>query len=401
MSRSERFSRAILTRGTGRRPGHKGYWVQWQETVDGVRRRRRACCPTRDAALRFAARKTNELNAPLVGRVTWSLMVQAFADAIAPLAESSQVEYLATLNVFRQLVGEPHADGITPQLVQQFVAKRSPAVSPQTLRKDLRNLRRFFRWCMAQEPPWLLRDPTRAITPPRAPKVLIRVPSVDDVSSLLAACGRTDYPLEFYCFCRLAFETGLRANDLLRLEWRQLRYEPEIPNIFIDTTAGKTARQGVWALTRGATAALESLREARGHTARLFHWQVIPQKPWQRLRRDAGLKALKLHSLRAAAATVAATADSGLARAQRLLQHGSARTTATHYLDAVQWALVHARCLESLALPPPPPSNVPPAASRPGPSSPAAAGSETGAPPRPVDPPADAPPPAAAPARRV
>lgn len=365
MTREISYRRAWMVCGSGRRPGYSGFWVEWYEGRAGAWRRRRLCLPTARLAREFAARRTAELNAPLFGQITWTHMIDAFMAAHAHLAEASIAEYARTLGHFKRLSGPRMAHEITPDVLHAFFAARAgetrgrgagaAAITPHTLRKDLRQLRVFFRFGEKQEPAWFQRDPSLTVRLPRPQRRIRRNPSADDLAGLLTAATRAaGDPLGWWLLIRLALETGLRMRDTLDLTWAQLSYETldGTTRLVVNTIARKTAKEGLWAATTGLEKAIERRRHERGETTRLFGWGAFQRKAWNRISAAAGVKHLKeFKQIRGVAADADAELRSRVALAQHTLGHGSAATTRGHYLDHLRLAFQRAALLETLALP--------------------------------------------------
>lgn len=366
----DHYQLARLINGNGRRTDRTGYWVEWDEPPepDGRRRRRKRRLPTRAEAIAFARRKSAEINAAMLGSIPWSTMIDRFDAATAQLAENTRASYLRTLASFGASAEYPAAHEISTDHVVRWVAQLAGQCEPQTVRKHLRHLRVLINLGLRQEPPWFVRDFSRSVRPPRAPRTLRRVPSIDDVASLLVATARRDDPLGWYLLVRLAFETGLRQMDLISLDWSHLRYEAspgESPRLLIIRTQGKTGRERCWGLSRGAEQAVELAREQRSQQAGPWrHWRGFRTGSWRALQGDAGVT-LRYHGLRAAAAQYAANPTAGLQLAARLLDHAQIRTTREHYADDVRWAIAVAQALDAAPLPPVSTAIAPPPATRP------------------------------------
>lgn len=363
MSTLERYRRAWLLGGNGRRPGRAGYWVEWLvPSTTGGWRRLRSAFPSLTLAKRFAARKTEQLNASLFGDLAWTDMIDRFTEANQLLEENTQLQYLATLHAFVKHVGfQPSASELTPQLLQRFMNLIQPECSNETLHKHRRHVRRFIRFGMSQEPPWWGRDISAPLRLPKRVRKLIRAPSVADVASLLTACLKVDDPLGWYAAVRLGFETGLRQRDLAELRWDHVTYEdncipeslrrsPRAQVLVIVRPARKTAKELLWVVTPELERVIELLR-AEGRRGGVLGWTAFNSWAWRTLRKGAGLTKVRFHSLRETAATTTQLVHSGAAAAQRLLDHSALATTRGHYLDQLAWATRHSELLEALPLP--------------------------------------------------
>jgi integrase len=126
---------------------------------------------------------------------------------------------------------------------------------------------------------------------------------------------------------RLLALTGARVSEILTLQWD-----------WIDATQGvarlpdsKTGRKNLY-LPPGALAVLDALPRMAGNSHVLpgdragAHFIGV-QKPWQRVRRLAGLPDLRLHDLRHAYASVAVAGGDSLFIVGKILGHRQASTT--------------------------------------------------------------------------
>jgi len=147
--------------------------------------------------------------------------------------------------------------------------------------------------------------------------------------ALKAAQGRPENDWRAITAFQLLLMTGARLSEILTLEWR-----------FIDWSGGfarlPDAKAGPRTLTLPdhALALLNSVRDEHGGAGRFVFPGKRPgtsftgiQKPWQRLRRDAGIEDVRIHDLRHSFASVAVARGESLYLVGHVLGHRRAITT--------------------------------------------------------------------------
>jgi integrase len=126
---------------------------------------------------------------------------------------------------------------------------------------------------------------------------------------------------------RLLILTGCRLNEILSLKWDWVRLEERCLRLPTSKTGPK-----VVPLASLAVDLFSSLPRERGNPYVIIgaktggHLKGI-QRPWQRIRKRAGLDDLRIHDLRHAFASTAASRGESLLIVGRLLGHRQAKTT--------------------------------------------------------------------------
>ncbi|MCO6409479.1 site-specific integrase [Hoeflea alexandrii] len=127
---------------------------------------------------------------------------------------------------------------------------------------------------------------------------------------------------------RLLMLTGCRVGEILGLRWSDVDFERGVFNLADSKTGAKKVLLGA--------SALEVLAELP-RTGEYVIAGALPNKPrsdlkrpWERIKRHAGLESLRLHDLRHSFASVGAGAGMGLAIVGKLLGHESPSTTARY-----------------------------------------------------------------------
>jgi len=132
---------------------------------------------------------------------------------------------------------------------------------------------------------------------------------------------------------RLLVLTGCRLNEILTLRWETV----DLANRRLLLEHHKTDRKGAKAIPLNGPAVdlLEHLPRVKGNPYVIVgnkqdRHLVNLQKPWKRVREEAGLKDVRIHDLRHSFASAAASAGIPLQIIGGLLGHSSPQTTARY-----------------------------------------------------------------------
>ncbi len=135
---------------------------------------------------------------------------------------------------------------------------------------------------------------------------------------------------------RLLTLTGCRMSEILTLKWEYLDQENSRLHLPDSKTGSKTVR-----LSEPAMAVLSRIEPVEGNPYILVGRNqgshlVNLEKPWQRIREDAGLEDVRLHDLRHSFASIGIAHGMSLPEIGAMLGHNDPKTTAryAHLADA-------------------------------------------------------------------
>lgn len=179
---------------------------------------------------------------------------------------------------------------------------------------------------------WPLPNPTRNMSL-KMPEGRLRWLTRDEASRLLTAA---DASLN-HClglFVRLALNTGMRLNEMLKLEWRRVDFDHR--RVQLDGVHTKSGRRRFIPLNKSAIGALRSLLA--------FRLEHCPRSPWvfvwpdgrrvtriyeqfQTAKKRAGIDDFRIHDLRHTFASWLVSSGVQLTEVRDLLGHASVRET--------------------------------------------------------------------------
>jgi len=137
---------------------------------------------------------------------------------------------------------------------------------------------------------------------------------------------RTEHPSSV-ALIRLLLLTGARRGEVLGLRWESIDWQAGSVRLADSKTGPKTLY-----LSDAAKAVLAGMPRPEGHPwclpGRVYGQPLVnPQKPWRRIRHQAGLDDVRLHDLRHTYASIAARGGLSLPMIGALLGHAEPQTT--------------------------------------------------------------------------
>lgn len=170
---------------------------------------------------------------------------------------------------------------------------------------------------------WLDDSPMRKVAKPQEPRGRVRFLSDDERAALLRECQASENPC-LYPVVVLALSTGMRAGEIMNLEWRD-----------VDLARGwLTLRETKNGDMRGvplAGKALELMKEHARIRRRLDTSLLFPganpskpvdlRQPWEKALKQAGIEDFHFHDLRHSCASYLAMNGASLAEIAEVLGH--------------------------------------------------------------------------------
>ena len=217
---------------------------------------------------------------------------------------------------------------LTPPLLAEYrdkLAAGFPGDKPRAPATVVRYLAALSH-CLSiavKEYQWLDDSPMRKVAKPQEPRGRVRFLSDDERAALLRECQASENPC-LYPVVVLALSTGMRAGEIMNLEWRD-----------VDLARGwLTLRETKNGDMRGvplAGKALELMKEHARIRRRLDTPLLFPganpskpvdlRQPWEKALKQAGIEDFHFHDLRHSCASYLAMNGASLAEIAEVLGH--------------------------------------------------------------------------------
>ena len=243
-------------------------------------------------------------------------------------AEQLRKRYLLSAHLI-PFLGQTELAEITAADVERYKAsKREAGLSPKTINNHLSVLSKSL--TTAQE--WDLIKSVPRTRFMRVPPQVFDFLSPDESNALLRAAGEESLSHEMI-LC--ALRTGLRAGELLGLEWRDVDFERGHLRVVRTVSMGevgspKNNRTRVVPLSRDLRAVLANRRESVGRVFRLkagrLSYKTATNGLWRACAR-AGLRRVSWHALRHSFASQLVAAGAPMRAVQELLGHSTIQMT--------------------------------------------------------------------------
>jgi integrase len=196
------------------------YWIKLQ--VNGKRIQRSAKTGSKPEALKYLAQVKAELSRlDHNGRPRHTVreaMERFMAEHVPTLKPTTAAAYAYTIRLLHPAFADLYLDQITRARLAEYVsARKRERVKSATIRRNLACLSSILTQAVNWD--WLAHNPVRAFDKRtvREAKPRVRYLTQDEYERLLRAAGEHLRPMIV-----LAVHTGMRADELLSLEWRQV-----------------------------------------------------------------------------------------------------------------------------------------------------------------------------------
>ncbi len=268
------------------------------------------------------------------------------------LSANTQAAYGADLRAYLAYLTSKRlkAPMVTPENLAEFLwARRSQGLQAASAARLMESLKQFHRFLLAEG--HSEKDPTAALTAPKAPRRLPQVLSVEEISKLLTYTPPNPRAPDhrFKAMLELMYAAGLRVSELVNLH----RADVDLDLGFVKVM-GKGGKERLVPIHRRAVHLLARYREERKGRSGDYFFAGPSGKPpsrvmfWYRLRRWAKaagvLRPFSPHSLRHSFATHLLSGGADLRVVQEMLGHADISTTQIYtHVDREQLQKAHKR----------------------------------------------------------
>lgn len=141
------------------------------------------------------------------------------------IRESTRIDYEKAMEDFIRTVG--NIDCLRVQQAHGELFRQScldEGVSPATVAKKLRALKRFF--CLAVQRKQLDENPLQYVKLPKVPKQRVRIYTEEEIERIIRAASQfqNESVLEWDLLITLAITTGMRRSELLNMVWSDIDF---------------------------------------------------------------------------------------------------------------------------------------------------------------------------------
>jgi integrase len=242
--------------------------------------------------------------------------------------ERTAIEYRRLLDkIIMPKLGRHRVKDITSSDINRL--HDSLSETPYQANRVVAFLSKLFNWSEAEGTRPQASNPCRHVEKfgEKKRERMLSLAELDRLGDALAAYDGSPYTV---AAIRLLLLTGARLQEVLTLRWEWVNFEQGEARLPDSKTGAKTVH-----LPPPALAVLADLLRAEGNPFVIVGrvsgaCMVNLEKPWRVIRSTAGLHDVRLHDLRHAYASVAASSGMGLPMIGKILGHTQAQTTARY-----------------------------------------------------------------------
>ncbi len=255
----------------------------------------------------------------------------------ARLKSRSSVEYRRLIDklVLAQLRRKPILEITRPDIVRLHVSLKN---TPYQANRLLAVLSKFFSWCEKNGYRPDFSNPAYHVEKFKEAKRK-RFMSEEEIARLGDTLAEVETEKTVSPFViaaiRLLALTGARLNEIIALRWEYVDFEEQ----FLDLPDSKTGAKRIY-LNPPAMQVLADIPRLEGNPYVICGKKqgahlVNLQKPWRKIRKQAGLGDMRIHDLRHSYASIAVASGMSLPLIGALLGHSQPQTTAgyAHFSD--------------------------------------------------------------------
>jgi len=166
---------------------------------------------------------------------------KAWLETTSSLREDSKIGLRIRINTFVNSVANVMLSAITPEFIENYLAKSRGDLSGITRDNDRRAISRFFSWCIERPRRWIATNPAHEVKVDRGEILPPSTLTVDDCEKLFRAAEthKAGIVLPYVAVCLIA---GLRPEEAKRLTWQQVNLADKEIRLEANQTKTKAPR---------------------------------------------------------------------------------------------------------------------------------------------------------------
>lgn len=275
----------------------KVWWAQYYQ--NGVRRQRSTGKTSKTEAGNWLKEQMGKQHSPV--RIERVLVRELLDDLLAHHKIHHPRSYddfaVPTVKALRPFFGQFKANRVTTAAIQEYQEKRrGQGRSNATINRETAMLRRAFNLAAESTPPKVQAVPKFRQLPEPPPRQGFL--EAEDFGRLI-----DQLPADLRPLVTVAYHTGLRRGELLRMAWEQVDFNTQTVNLFTGTTKNDEGR--IIPMSADLERVFTALRAAADGSRFVFTRGGVGIKDfreaWERACDRAGVKGLRFHDLRRSA----------------------------------------------------------------------------------------------------
>jgi len=166
-------------------------------------------------------------------------------------------------------------DVITPSDIRMYLAYlQESGLKPHSIHAHYRSLRTYFKWMVNEDVYKESEYPMKHVKPPRLPKYVIKIFSVEELQDILLACsGRCFRDVRNRAMVLILLDTGIRLAELAGLKMSDINSEGDLLTVY-----GKGAKERSVRIGYETQKALTKYIMLRGDSPGIL-WESVSRTP--------------------------------------------------------------------------------------------------------------------------
>ena len=251
---------------------------------------------------------------PIASKARISNTLPRYLDYLEMNSSPGHVESQRLLiNLFLAWSSVTYLSQIKASLFQEYLLfRKKEGRSPVTMKHSLQAVSAFLNWCVING--IALDNPLKRIKAPRIERKPPNFLTKAQAKDLIAAA---DADIKYMII--ISLHTGIRASELLRLDWKDFDFRENLLTI-------RKSKTGQFRVIPFNPLLKEHLEPTRKPAGRIFHYSKVPRKQFAKVKQKAGLD-LNWHALRHTYASNLIMDDVNIVTVSKLLGHSDIQTT--------------------------------------------------------------------------